>query len=271
MFRGWDKDFTLVQWDQRGAGRTFGRNGPANEGPMTIESMEKDGVEVAEYLIEHLQKDRIIIVGGSWGSILGIEMAHQQPDLFFAYVGMAQVVNWQAGLAASYSRVLDLARASGDRPAVEALTGLGPPPWDRLSEWGAFRKWERFYQTKVTTAQSAPETINPEYDSPQERAQAEAADDFSFGHFMGLTLSGPLTKVDLPALGTSFAIPIFMIQGQEDLTAPPRLAKAYFETLRAPHKRFYLARGTGHAPSAIELDLVHDVLVREVRPLALGH
>jgi pimeloyl-ACP methyl ester carboxylesterase len=87
--------------------------------------------------------------------------------------------------------------------------------------------------------------------------------------FWGPTLSGPLTKVDLPTLGTTFLIPVFIIQGEEDLTAVPELAKCYFDSLRAPRKQFYLVPGTGHEGSATSQDTILKVLVEQVRPLAL--
>lgn len=118
MFAGWEKDFTLVQWDQRGAGRTYGKSGPAIEPTMTVERMRDDGIEVARFLAKHLDKKKIIIVGGSWGSILGIHMAHARPDLFYAYVGSAQMVNMRKNQSASYARVLELARAEGDQQAI---------------------------------------------------------------------------------------------------------------------------------------------------------
>lgn len=268
MFAGWEKDFTLVQWDQRGAGRTYGKSGPSIESTMTIERMVADGIEVTQFLLKHLNKRKIIIYGGSWGSILGIYIAHARPDLYYAYVGDAQMVNWHKNLSSSYARVLELARAAGDQQAITALTTVGSPPWHSVSKWPLFRKWEKVYQAKIVTAPPASETISPEYASPQERAQYEAADDFNFMHFWGMTLSGPFTAVDLPSLGTDFAIPIFIIQGQEDLTAAPELAKAYLDSIRAPRKQFYLVSGTGHEPSATELDLTLKVLIEQVRPLA---
>jgi len=270
-FAGWEKDFTLVQWDQRGAGRTYGKSGPSIESTMTLERMVDDGIEVSEFLTKHLHKKKIIIEGGSWGSILGIYMAHARPDLFYAYVGWAQIVNEHQNLSGSYARVLELARAAGDREAISALTTIGSPPWDSLRKWPVYRKWELIYQDKLVTASPVDFKRSPPYDSPDERAQWNAADDFSFMHFMQMDLSGPLMKVDLPAMGTDFAIPIFIIQGQEDLTALPEIAKAYFDSIQAPRKQFYLVPGAGHEPSATQMDLSLKVLVEQVRPMAMDH
>jgi pimeloyl-ACP methyl ester carboxylesterase len=266
-YAGWGKSFTLVQWDQRGAGRTFMKNGPSIEPTMTVERMAQDGIEVAEFLTRHLHQRKIIILGGSWGSILGIYMAHVRPDLFYAYVGSAQMVNWQEDLSASYARVLGMGRAAGDQEAIAALTAIGPPPWHSIAKWPVYRKWERIYQAKLVTAPPNPATISPEYASPEDQAQYAEADDFSFMHFWGGTLSGPLTKVDLPALGKTFAILIFIIQGQEDLTADPELAKAYFDSIKAQSKQFYLVPGTGHEDSTTSLALTLKVLIEQVRPL----
>jgi pimeloyl-ACP methyl ester carboxylesterase len=133
------------------------------------------------------------------------------------------------------------------------------------------RKNETSLSGQLVTAPPASEKLNPAYASPEERAQYEAAGDFSFEHFWGLKMSGPMEQVDLPALGTDFAIPIFILQGQEDLTALPELAKAYFDSIKAPRKQFYLVPGTGHEPSATELDMTLKVLVEQVRPLTLEH
>ena len=87
--------------------------------------------------------------------------------------------------------------------------------------------------------------------------------------FFGMSLTGEMMQVDLPALGTDFAIPIFILQGQEDLTALPELAKAYFDSIKAPRKQFYLVPGEGHEYSATGLAMVRKVLVEQVKPLAI--
>lgn len=269
VFGAWEKDFTLVQWDQRGAGRTYGKTGPSIEATMTIARMVQDGIEVSEYLTKHLSKKKIILVGGSWGSILGIYMAKQRPDLFYAYIGMAQLVNERAGQAASYARVLQLARADGDQKTVKALEALGPPPWDSIRKWPVFHKALLAYQAKRVTAASPPIVIDPAYASAAERAQYDEADDFSWVHFFGMTMSGPMETVDLPALGTDFAIPIFFVQGQEDINALPELAKAYLDTIKAPQKQFISVPGTGHEDSVESLKVTLELLRKQVRPNAI--
>jgi len=115
FFKSWWRHLTLVMWDQRGAGRTYGKTGPSVEPTMTIDRLAQDGIEVAEFLTKHLHKKKVILVGASWGSILGVHMAKMRPDLFCAYVGTAQDVNIQANFAAAYPRLLALARAAADQ------------------------------------------------------------------------------------------------------------------------------------------------------------
>jgi pimeloyl-ACP methyl ester carboxylesterase len=67
LFAGWEDDYTLVQWDQRGAGRTFARN-PPGDATLTIQRMAADGVSLVEYLTRRLGQPKVTVVAGSWGS-----------------------------------------------------------------------------------------------------------------------------------------------------------------------------------------------------------
>ena len=267
MFKGWDKDFTLVEWDQRGAGRTFTRNGgEAIAASMTMARMIQDGIEVTRYAARRLEKKKVIVMGASWGSILGIQMIRAQPGLFAAYVGPAQIVDMQKNTAMVYARLITMAKAAKDKGAAAALAAIGPPPWRRNEDWQAYQKVEQVYQHKLAPA--PPDfPISPAYASAKEQADDNAAIEFSGRHFLGETLDGPL-MADLPALGTDFSVPVFVIQGEHDMTALPELARAYVESIKAPAKKFVLLPGAGHAPSAALWTLTHKVLMQEARPLA---
>ncbi len=86
-FRTWLKTYTVVQWDQRGAGRTLSRNGPASGASLNLDRLVRDGIELAGVLRTSLGKDEIILLGHSAGSVLGVLMARAKPDLFHAFVG----------------------------------------------------------------------------------------------------------------------------------------------------------------------------------------
>src|SRR5690606_27260779 len=105
MYGAWEKDFILVNWDQRGAGKTYGYNAPEEldedylmENQLTVEQMTNDGIEVTKYIIEYLKKEKVILVGTSWGSILGVKMALNNPELFYAYIGHAQFVSFSKNI-----------------------------------------------------------------------------------------------------------------------------------------------------------------------------
>jgi pimeloyl-ACP methyl ester carboxylesterase len=122
----WTRDFTLVRWDQRGAGRTYGRSGPLGPG-ITIDRMAQDGVQVAEFLRSKLHKPKIVLVGLSWGSILGVKMAKARPDLFYAYVGTGQAVNQYKYKKIAYDQILAEAHRRNDRKAIRQLEENCPP------------------------------------------------------------------------------------------------------------------------------------------------
>ena len=267
LYSGWEKDFTLVQWDQRGAGKTYGRSGPSIASSLTLDRMTKDGVEVAEYLVQHLHKKRIVLVGNSWGSLLGVHIARQRPDLFYAYVGTAQLVEMRANLTASYQHVVERAREFGDFSAIGELNGIGAPPWKSVARWQIFRKWRNYFQQKVASAPALPLVRSPEYSSAADIANDEAADDLSFAHFnfVGTSMTGPLMDVNLKKLGPNFPIPVYVIQGRADLNAVPEIAREYVRWIKAPAKEFIAVPNSGHADTRASLDALYAVLTHQVK------
>lgn len=266
LFMGWEKDFTIVHWDQRGAGRTYSRNDPLLVAPtMTVEQIARDGLEVAEYLTEHLGQSKVTIFATSWGSVVGVHMARARPDLFNAYVGHSQFVSWKANLDSSYRQIHALATEAGDAASLATLEELGPPPWTRITNWPRYRRIYVQYQKQRATAPGVPITLSAEYASDQEQAKYSEAEDFSFEHFWGMTLSGPLTQVDLPSLGTTFEIPMIVVQGEEDLWTLPDVARGYHDSLNAPEKEFFLIEGAGHGFSKNAMDKIADILRQRTR------
>lgn len=269
IYGEWEKAFTLVQWDQRGAGRTFGRNPDTTRSSLTIARMTQDGIDLAEQLAARLGKRKIILTGGSWGSVLGVHMAKSRPDLFHAYVGVAQLVSYKRNQLASYRAIRDAARKAGDDATFAAIEKLGPPPWSNPRNPGILRRATRAYEAKTSTP--APRSWwvpSADYATPERQAAYEAGEEYSYLQFVGLNGDGMFSVVDLPRLGTTFDVPIILLQGSEDLVTVPEVAKDYFDTIEAPHKEYVLVPRAGHDPNKAMVDAMYKVLAERIRPLA---
>ncbi|MDY0747186.1 alpha/beta hydrolase [Paucibacter sp. R3-3] len=263
LFGNWSKDFTVVQWDQRGSGKTYAASKPAEGEVLTMERLSQDGNEVARYAMRRLGKRKLILMGGSWGSALAVNMAMAAPELFDAYVGTAQLVNYQADMAASYRKTLALAKAADDAEPLAKLEKLGPPPWTDPRAFGVLRRITRKYEALRSDA--PPKgwfAFGPGYDTPDYEAAYEAGEDYSFLNFVGLAGDGMGPKIDLRKLGVRFSMPVYMLQGEEDLVTPPEISRAYFDELVAPKKEFIPLQRTGHDPNRSMIDAQFAVLLR---------
>ncbi|MCR6658541.1 MAG: alpha/beta hydrolase [Asticcacaulis sp.] len=269
IYGGWEKNYTMVQWDQRGAGMTYGKTPPAEDTPLTFEQIRDDGIELTRYLTQHLGKRKVILMGGSWSSIIAIHMIKAEPDLFTAYLGWSQMVSYRENPLATYSLLLDKARQAGDQDSVSKLEKLGPPPWTDPRGFGIMRRVDRKYEAMATDP--APRDWwqpAPLYATPEAEANYTAGEDYSYLQFVGLKGDGMYSRVDLPALGTQFDVPIFLLQGEDDYLTLPAISRRYFDSLNAPQKAFISLPRTGHDPNQIMIDAQYKVLQETIRPLA---
>lgn len=268
-FVPWEKDFTVVQWDQPGAGHTFARAGRRFPPELTIDGISEDGAAVAEFLRTHLHKDKLILLGWSWGSILGIRMVQAHAALFSAYVGTGQFVNVQAGESIAYARVLATARARGDRRAIQELESIGPPPYKSQAQLGGQRKWAMTFENGTTPiAELAGLALFAPRSSLGDGWGFLSGVVASQNHFLGPDMQGELMKVNLTAGSMDFAVPIFIIQGAEDDFTPAELARAYVGEISAPQKAYVPIEGAGHLVLITHRNEFLRVMNERVRPLA---
>ena len=261
-FRSWLRDFTVVQWDQRGAGRTLGKNGPSIAETITIDRMSRDGIELTEYLCKSLKKDRVILVGHSWGSILGIFMAKARPELFYAFVGTGQVANPLTSYTIAYQDLVRKAKSVGDQTAVSELTQVGPPPYRDGKGYAVQRKWANqfehadiFLWSTLGLAMSAPGYT------------LRDTNDWLEGQGVSADRLVPVTsKLKPEELAGSFRLPVFVIQGAEDFTTPTSLARTFVKSIQAPRKTFVQIEG-GHFAVFMNPDAFVQVLISRVLPL----
>lgn len=262
LFAPWQKHFTVVQWDQRGSGRTLRKSGPKVAPTMTVERIVQDGVELAEHLRKRLGKKKIVIVGHSFGSIIGLLMARARPDLFLAYVGTGQVADAQRSYNVAYNALLKKARAVGDREAVDELTRVGPPPYKSGDGYGVQRKWSNAFEG---ADEFLPGTIGLTLVAPGN--SVEDVNDSAAGQILSGERLVPQAKSLGPKeLGLDFAVPVYFVQGAEDFTTPSELARQYLNALKAPRKAFVTIEGGGHFAVFMKSGQFLKELIRLVGP-----
>lgn len=264
LYKDWEKDFIIVQWDQRGTGKTFGRYAPEEltpeflkANPLTVDLMTNDGIELSKYLIKHLGKQKIILFGTSWGSALGVKIVTKRPDLFYGYVGHSQIVNPAIDME-FYDKIYKMAENKKDKDALEILNTIGKPPYDRAKKVGQlFRVLKKYEKENSIPAPESWFTVSPSYNNEKDNQNRSDGDDYSFLNYTGdskLGVQSMSATINLMNDNLEFQIPVYLIQGSEDILTPKEKTKKYFDKLKAPKKKYYLLPRTAHGfnLSAIE-------------------
>ena len=269
----WEKYFTVVQWDQRGAGKTYASNDKElQRKTMNVPQMEQDALEVVNYLRNRFKREKIFIIGHSWGAILGLWLAYEHPEVIYAYVGTGQAVNLEENAALVYKGALQQARNRRNEQAVNELESIAPypPPNPDLRKMMIANKWagnlappppsgpeSRKFPSIVSVVVSAPEY--------------SLVDDLGFFRgqmFSAQALIPQLANLDLTKLGSNFRAPVFFFEGRYDPWCPPSLIWEYAQTIKGPQKGFVWFEHSGHFPFLEEQQKFTDELVQRVLPLA---
>ena len=267
-FIPWEEDFTVVEWDQRGAGRTFGRNGAHLTGTLSIDRLTQDGIELTQHLRSRLKKDKVILFALSFGSVIGLKMVYARPDLFAAYVGSGQFVSAADGDALGYRLTLAQARAVGNSEAIKALEAMGPPPWPDVKTRSAAKGWA----TRMTKEDDPSSKMNVPAMLKAMPGYSEA-DLKNLGAGMAFSTE-PLVRdamaFDARTLGPRFPIPLFIFQGADDLNTPTPLVQRWFADLDAPAKSIVIVEHASHGAFFTHSQELGHFLADRVRPLAIG-
>jgi len=246
----WEDYFTVVQWDQRGAGKTYAANSEAQMAPgMNVDDMTRDAEQVVQYLRAHYGKQKIFVLGHSWGTVLGTRLARQHPDWLHAYIGVGQVVNMRRNEALGFDFALREARADHNEEAVRELQALQPYPGDEpltLARMATRSKWETWYGGVAYGRHdfswyADAWGLSPDYDQREIDAIGKGSL-FTLDHLLQ-----PLIDLDLDDV-TEFHCPVILFVGQHDQTTSHELAEQWFEHVHAPSKRMVLFADSAHMP-----------------------
>ena len=266
---GWEDYFTVVQWDQRGAGKTYNANDPAKIAPtLTPPQMESDVDAMVQYLRATYHKPKIIVLGHSWGSLLGIILAHKHPEWLYAYVGIGQMIDTIASERESYEDLLKIAAARHNAQALKELRSIAPYPGPALDlkkvniqrKWGVKLGGLSWGRDNYAYYYRAAE-LSPDYSD----ADVDAIDK---GSALSLPrLIGAFGNFDYSKV-TDFRCPIVIFNGRHDDTVSAKVTAAWFAKVHAPVKKLVWFENSAHMLQIEEPGRVLVHLVEDVRPLA---
>lgn len=264
----WEDYFTVVQWDQRGAGKTYAANDPkALASTMTVEQMTSDAEEVVRYLQKRYDKRKIFLLGHSWGSVLGVALAQRHPDWFYAYLGVGQMVDMQKNEEIGYKFALDQAKSHHNVEAERELLALAPYPGKLTFEKiGTQRKWLMYYggltygRTDFSYDSNA-RLLSPDY-TQKDLDLVDQGSLFSVTHLLE-----PLEAVNLDSV-TDFKCPIFLFEGRHDYDVSYELAAEWFSHINAPSKKLVWFDNSAHMVMQEEPGRFLYHLITDLYPLA---
>ncbi|NOK19988.1 alpha/beta fold hydrolase [Corallococcus carmarthensis] len=265
---GWEDFFTVVQWDQRGSGKTYNANDPARIGPtLSLDRITEDAAEVVQYLRGRYGKEKVFVLGHSWGSLVGLGLAHRHPELLFAYVGMGQVISGQENERVGYALTLAAAEAAHNAEALQELKSIAPYPEQDgslpIQKLGIERKWSNAFGGLVHGRDGIGHYLNLAELSPDYTAKDVEAMD------LGSQLSLPHLLPDLARFDfmqvTDFGCPVILFAGRHDTTTPSQVAAGWLQRVSAPSKQLVWFEHSAHMmmveePGRVLLHLVQDVL-----------
>lgn len=240
-----EKDYLVVNWDQRGAGRSYQRN--LAKADMTISRFVADCEELVEYLLQRFEQKRIFLVGHSWGSIVGIKVAAKRPELLWSYIGIGQVIDTRRGEEISYTFTLDEARRRNNKRAIRQLESIGLPPYKTMKDGGIQRNWlSKFHGS--TFKGSIIGTILANVSLRYLRVGDVVR--FVQGAIFSLTSLEDEQKIlNLAHEISELKVPAYFCTGQRDFQVPFQLVVEFCDKLAAPTKQLVWFEQSGHLPN----------------------
>jgi len=258
--------FTVVWWEQRGSGISF--NKTLRPESMNAEQMIADTKELTNYLRKRFGKEKIYLMGHSGGTFIGIQTAQKFPELYHAYIGVAQMADQLKSEILAYDYMLDKFRESGHMKMVRKLEAApvsittGVPEAYRILRDPAMHSLgigTTRDMKSVVTGIFLPSLACPEYTLTEK-----------LNLWIGKSKSGisvlwdDMISTDLAIRIPELAIPVYFFEGIFDYTCCYSVAKSYFDNLKAPVKGFYTFDKSAHSPLFEEPEKMKQILLNDV-------
>jgi proline iminopeptidase len=267
-------DFVVVVWDQRGSGKSYAALDPTST--YTLEALVGDTIELTDYLRDRFAEQKIYLLGESWGTTLGVLAVQERPDLFHAYIGSGQMVSQRVTDQIIWRDLLAYADRTGDGELYDQVLTLGEPPYRDMP-------WANSVILGYYGLLETPYTPPPAYVA---RGEASGVGQFGLGGreysfvenanlLRGLvdmfSLMYPqLQSIDFRTDVPELAVPVYVLDGANELRGRRELAHEWFAQLTAPHKQLVTYENAGHAVAFEQVDAFLRLMNEEIVPATYG-
>ncbi len=238
------EQFVVVNWDQRESGKTRQLN--ASPEPLTVDKYKQDTHELITYLLHRFKHPKLYLVGFSWGTVLGIKVARQYPNLLYAYVAVSQLVHQVKSEQLLLQRLKEQAAKTGNQTAVKELS-LVKIPFENKDELYYQRKW-LFAFNNI-----------PRPDSELKKAFDELPNSL-------FRLSNEAGKIDFAKEIPALQCPVYFFVGRNDYQTNHELIYSYYQQLKAKNKHFYWFEKSAHIVPFTEPDRFQQTIIDKVFP-----
>ncbi|MBD8644098.1 alpha/beta hydrolase [Stenotrophomonas sp. CFBP 13724] len=265
--QGWEEYFTVVQWDQRGAGKSYD---PAIVDTLTVDQMREDIDAVIAWVRSETGQDKLFLLGHSWGSLLGLDVAGRHPEWLHAYIGAGQVVDMRESERRGWAWAMQEALERGNAEAMKELESIAPYAIGEavipLSDLFLQRKWVNAFGGAAfnrpdASFEAAAIALSPDYTDEDVR-NVWKAQDVSVERLMPAVLASSKASLD------ELDVPVILLLGRHDINVSSQLAAEWFARLEAPRKRLFWFENSAHEMLVEEPGKIFLTLINEVLPLA---
>jgi proline iminopeptidase len=268
--RGWEEYFTVVEWDQRGAGKTYLLNDPKAVAPtMTRARLLQDTEEMVVWLRKDLGKQKVFVWGHSWGSYLGLELVRRHPEWLYAYIGTGQITDAPESERRGWAFAMDAARKAHNEQAISELRAIAPYPASGkpIEAIATNHRWIDYFGGVMAYRRNQEDESHAGRLSP-DYTDAEAPHIYDGNGFSERYLLADVLSMDLSG-ETQLKVPLILLEGRHDRTVNSDVAHAWFEQVKAPEKHFVWFEHSAHEPESEEPGKFLLSLVRYARPIAV--
>jgi pimeloyl-ACP methyl ester carboxylesterase len=246
--RALERRWRVVDWDQRGAGRSF--RGDEDATVLTLDRLVLDGVELVEWICNELVVERVVLVGHSFGTVLGVLMSQKAAARIGAYVGAAQVVQWAVQEELGYDWALAEARRQGKARAFEALERLGRPAHGMYAAGVRSVEAQRRWLGSLGGVSADPSFllrfVLSNFTCMDYPLIAKLRYLKAMRHSMECLWSDLSRRIDLVRDATRLDVPVHLFAGRRDRITDLSLIELWYATVDAPRKQLEVVDHAGH-------------------------